>query len=105
MLQNSPPTRAQLIWVAVLDAESLVSFGSHTALELAGFVGFAQEAADIHLIVPRGAEVTPLPASDCTSHDDSNRRRSSCRTACPAQVSSVRRSMRPHGSRILDSPA
>ena len=61
LLQNSPPTREQLIWVAVLDAESLVSLGSHTALDLAGFVGFAKEAADIHLIVPRGAKVTPLP--------------------------------------------
>lgn len=60
LLQNAPPTRDQLMWLAVLDAESLVTLGSHTALELAGFAGLAREAAEIHLIVPRGAKVTPL---------------------------------------------
>jgi hypothetical protein len=33
----------------------------HTSLELAGFKGFATEAKQIHLLVPRGAKVTPFP--------------------------------------------
>ena len=60
LLQNSPPTRTQLMWLAVLDAGEDAALGSHTALELAGFKGFAREAADIHLIVQRGARATPL---------------------------------------------
>ena len=61
LLQNASPTREQLMHIAVLDAESLVALASHTALELAGFTGFAKEAREIHLIVPRGAKVTRLP--------------------------------------------
>ena len=61
LLQNSPPTRTQLMWLAVLDAGEDAALGSHTALELAGFKGLAREAADIHLIVQRGARATPLP--------------------------------------------
>ena len=60
LLKNSPPTRTQLMWLAVLDAGEDAALGSHTALELAGFKGFAREAADIHLIVQRGARATPL---------------------------------------------
>ena len=61
LLQNAPPTREQLMHIAVLDAESLVALASHTALELAGFRGFAKEADEIHLVVPRGAKATGLP--------------------------------------------
>jgi hypothetical protein len=61
LLQNASATREQLMYIAVLDAESLVALASHTALELAGFTGFAKEAAEIHLVVPRGAKVTRLP--------------------------------------------
>jgi hypothetical protein len=61
LLQNAPPNREQLMHIAVLDAESLVALASHTALELAGFAGFAKEAGEIHLVVPRGAKVTQLP--------------------------------------------
>ena len=61
MLQNAPPTREQLMHIAVLDAESLAALASHTALELAGFRGFADEAVEIHLVVPRGAKATRLP--------------------------------------------
>jgi hypothetical protein len=46
----------QLMWVAVLDAGYPSALASHTALELAGFQGFAAEAAQIHLLVPRGAK-------------------------------------------------
>lgn len=59
LLQNSPPDRRQLMWLAVLDAGAC-ALGSHTSLELAGFRGFASEAALIHLVIPRGAKVTPL---------------------------------------------
>ena len=55
---NGEVTRRQLMWVASLDAGEPVALGSHTALELAGFVPFAREAAEIHLLVPRGAKVT-----------------------------------------------
>jgi hypothetical protein len=61
LLQNASPTREQLMHIAVLDAESLVALACHTGLELAGFSGFAKEAHEIHLVVPRGAKVTRLP--------------------------------------------
>jgi hypothetical protein len=48
------------MWLAVLDGGSGAALGSHTALELAGFVAFAAEASDVHLIVPRGRHTTPL---------------------------------------------
>ena len=57
VLQNVPPDRRQLMWVAVLDAGKC-ALGSHTALELAGFRSFASEARKIHLVVPRGSKVT-----------------------------------------------
>jgi very-short-patch-repair endonuclease len=60
LLQNAPPTRSQLIWLAVLDAPPPAAIGSHTALELLGFEPLASEAADIHLIVRRGSTPTPL---------------------------------------------
>jgi hypothetical protein len=57
LLQNVPPDRRQLMWVAVLDAGEC-ALGSHTSLELAGFRSFASEAEMIHLVVPRGNKVT-----------------------------------------------
>ena len=62
LLQNAEPTRPQLMWAAVLDAGEPAALVSHTALELAGFHGFAEEAASVHLMVERGAKVTPHPA-------------------------------------------
>ena len=61
LLQNAPPTRSQLIWMAVLGARPTAALCSHTALELAGFRGFASEAGEVHLIVDRGARPTQLP--------------------------------------------
>jgi hypothetical protein len=61
LLQNAPPLRMQLMWLAVLDAGDDVALGSHTSLELAGFKGFSRECDEIHLIVQRGARATPLP--------------------------------------------
>jgi hypothetical protein len=60
LLQNAPPTRRQVMWIAVLDA-GCCALGSHTSLELAGFRGFASEAAAIHLVVRRGDKPTLLP--------------------------------------------
>jgi hypothetical protein len=61
LLHNAAPARAQLMWLAVLDARPPAALGSHTALELAGSEPFGAEAAQIHLIVSRGATPTPLP--------------------------------------------
>jgi hypothetical protein len=49
------------MWLAVMDAGYPAVLASHTALELAGFVGWAKEAAEIHLVVPHGARCAPLP--------------------------------------------
>ncbi len=57
LLQNAPPTRRQLMWMAVLDA-GVCALGSHTSLEFVGFRPFAQEAEQIHLVIPRGDKVT-----------------------------------------------
>ena len=60
LLQNAPPLRDQLMWLAVLDAGEDAALGSHTSLELAGFKTFSREAAEIHLIVQRGSRATPM---------------------------------------------
>ena len=59
LLRNSPPTRRQLMWWAVLDAGVTAAVCSHTSLELAGMKSFADEAKAVHLLIPRGAKVTP----------------------------------------------
>jgi hypothetical protein len=61
LVQNAPPDRRQLMWAAVLAARGPAALGSHTALEVAGFSGFAAEADDIHLIVVRGSRPRHLP--------------------------------------------
>jgi hypothetical protein len=61
LLQNADHTQEQLMWLATLDAGPAAALGSHTSLELAGFAGFPGEARTLHLIVERGARVTPLP--------------------------------------------
>jgi hypothetical protein len=61
ILHNFEPTRAQLMWAAVLDAGYPAALASHTALELQGFKPFAREATEIHLLIERGAKVTTHP--------------------------------------------
>lgn len=61
LLQNSQWNRRQSMWMAVLETAGVGALGSHTSLELAGFRPFAQEANEIHLLVPRGAKPTDLP--------------------------------------------
>lgn len=60
LMQNSGPSRRQLMLIAVLDAGYPAALASHTALELAGFNSFANEADDIHIIIPRGARCYPF---------------------------------------------
>jgi hypothetical protein len=55
LMQNSPPTRRQMMLIALLDVGHPAALASHTSLELAGFQPFANEADDVHLIIPRGA--------------------------------------------------
>lgn len=55
LMQNSAPTRQQLMMMAVLDVGHPAALASHTSLELAGFKSFATEANDVHLIIPHGA--------------------------------------------------
>ena len=61
LLRNAPPSRRQLMWIAVLDASLIAALCSHTSLELAGFKPIATEAKQIHLLVPRGSKVTRFP--------------------------------------------
>lgn len=61
VLHNSSLTRAQVMWACVLDAGPTAALASHTALELGGFRPFAQEAAQIHLLVSRGMKVSADP--------------------------------------------
>lgn len=60
LFQNTAPTRRQLMWCAVLDAGAPSALCSHTSLELAGLKPFAEEARLVHLVVPRGARVSPM---------------------------------------------
>jgi hypothetical protein len=60
LMQNSGPSRRQLMLIAVLDVGYPAALASHTALELAGFNSFANEADDIHIIIPRGARCYPF---------------------------------------------
>jgi hypothetical protein len=61
LIQNAPPTREQLMWIAVLDMERPAALACHTALEAAGFHGFAKESTLVHVLVPRGAHYVKLP--------------------------------------------
>lgn len=61
VLHNGELTRRQLMWASVLDAGPPAALASHTALELAGFVPFAAEAAAVHVLVGRGMKVTSHP--------------------------------------------
>jgi hypothetical protein len=61
LMQNAPPTRSQLMWLAVLDATQPAALACHTALEAAVFHGFAKEAALIHVLVERGAQYVQIP--------------------------------------------
>lgn len=61
LLQNAPPTRWQLMWIAVLDVGRPAAICSHTSLELVGFRGFGKELRVIHLLVPRGTRYAALP--------------------------------------------
>lgn len=61
LLQNAPPRRTQLMWIAVLDCGARCALCSHTSLEVAGFHGFGSEVSAIHVVVARGARYIALP--------------------------------------------
>ena len=69
LLQNAPPSRRQLMWLAVLDAEPLPQRCAAIRLsELAGFNPFAAEAKEIHLAGHLEARrLRRFPGSWCTS--------------------------------------
>jgi len=64
LLSNAPPSREQLKRIALLDPSGPTALASHTALEQAGFRGFAEEAKGVHVLVVRGASYVPLPGID-----------------------------------------
>ena len=61
LTQNAPPSRRQVMFMALVDAGWPAALCSHTALELAGLASFAREAGDVHVVIPRGARCAPLP--------------------------------------------
>ncbi len=61
LTQNAAPSRRQLMWMALVDAGPPAALASHTALEVAGFADFSREAAQIHVVIPRGARCAALP--------------------------------------------
>jgi hypothetical protein len=61
LMQNSAPTRRQLMLIAVVDVGYPAALASHTSLELAGFKSFATEADQIHVIIPHGARCHTFP--------------------------------------------
>lgn len=61
VLHNGPPTRRQLMWVALLDAGAPAALVAHTALELNGFRSFASERDLVHVVVPRGWRTSAFP--------------------------------------------
>lgn len=58
IMHNGPPTRRQLMWVALLDAGPPAALVAHTALELNGFRSFASEQELVHLVIPRGSRTS-----------------------------------------------
>lgn len=58
---NGPLTRAQALWVAVLNAGRPAAIAGRTAAEHAGLTGWASPL--IHIVVPRGRHVPVLPAA------------------------------------------
>lgn len=61
LLTNAAPSREQLKRIALLDASGISALASHSALEQAGFQGFAKEANLLHILVTRGATYCGLP--------------------------------------------
>ena len=59
VLQNAPMTRQQHMWAAVLHGGRHAALASTTALESSGLLGF--ESPLLHIVVPRGTEVPPMP--------------------------------------------
>ena len=67
ILHNGPLTRRQQWWAAVLAAEEPAALASRTAAEDAGLVGWETDV--VHLLVRRGARVTPVPGIPLKVHE------------------------------------
>lgn len=68
LCRDVEPTRAQWMWIGVLDVGPPVALASHTALEVAGFRGFAEETARIHVVAAHGSRCAgagPLQLHEC----------------------------------------
>ena len=60
LTHNHVPTRAQLMWLAVLDYRGPAALAGATALEVAGFRFFGRETERVHVVVPRGTSYRRL---------------------------------------------
>jgi hypothetical protein len=58
---NFTPSRAQVMWIAVLDPPDLVALAGFTSLQLRGFTFFGREPELLHVVVRRGATYHRLP--------------------------------------------
>jgi hypothetical protein len=61
LFHNFEPTRAQWMWMSVLDPQPPVALAGLTALELGGFRFFGEEMELIHVVVRRGAQYHRFP--------------------------------------------
>jgi len=64
---NGPLTREQQRWAVDLSTPGLHAMCSLTALQMWGGVGF--EVDEVHVIVPRGGHVLPIPSVDVVIHE------------------------------------
>lgn len=58
---NFEPTRAQWMWIALLDTRAPAALAGVTALEIASFTFFGDEMDLIHIVVPRGTTYHRFP--------------------------------------------
>jgi len=61
LLHNSTPSRAQWIWIAMLDYPGPVALAGLTALQSVGFTFFGRELELIHVVGPRGTRYHRFP--------------------------------------------
>jgi hypothetical protein len=64
---NGPLTIEQARWAVVLSTTSLVALSSVTGLEVVGVKGF--ETTEIHVLVPHGGRVLPVPGVTVVVHE------------------------------------
>ena len=65
-LHNGPPTRRQQLWAVLLSAPPVAALCGLTVLELERIYGFPAKA--VHVLVPDGRRVLPVPGVDVVVH-------------------------------------